>query len=234
MLTLLGIGFLIGITGSMHCIGMCGPLAILIGSDRFNSTLVDSILYHTGRITSYLLIGILVGLIGISIGFLRLEQYFSVLLGIILLLITTMGMKIGTIQSSFFVQRMNQINEFIRKMIANNLGFLPMYFKGMMNGFLPCGLVLVAISTSAGLSSLTDSLLMMLGFGIGTFPLMLFVSLSHQLINSRIRRIFSKMAPAVSIIMACLLILRGLNLGVPYLSPYINRFDLLQSVIHCH
>jgi len=78
----------IGLAGSVHCILMCGPLAsgMISASSNGSRLMLRTMLYQTGRITSYLLIGMLFGALGKLVSLLFYQQLLSVVSGVLLLL----------------------------------------------------------------------------------------------------------------------------------------------------
>jgi sulfite exporter TauE/SafE len=93
---------------------------------------------------------------------------------------------------------------------------------GLLNGLLPCGLVYAAIGGSIATGNVIEGAFFMMAFGIGTLPMMFTAVLLSNFISINFRNKIRKIIPIFIILMGCLFILRGLNLGVPYLSPKIN------------
>lgn len=209
--------FLLGLTGSLHCLGMCGPLVLAVSSiaPRGQNILFNKIIYHAGRIGAYGIIGLIFGLLGKVISLAGWQQWLSILAGAGILIGLFAGFNawsghlvhrgIGWLKRrlSFFLQR------------KSSFSFLSM---GFLNGFLPCGLVYVAGAASAATGAVFQSMLYMLAFGLGTAPLMLSASLSGNLLQPYRLKI-RKTIPAVLFLIGVLLIIRGLSLGIPYLSP---------------
>ena len=94
---------------------------------------------------------------------------------------------------------------------------------GIINGFLPCGLVYIALAASMAAGDIGQSVLYMIVFGIGTFPVMLGISLLGNYIKPVLRRRIYKLVPLFVVILGLLLILRGLNIGIPYISPELDH-----------
>lgn len=224
--------FLIGLGGSLHCIGMCGPLMFssLISARNGNFAFKDWILYQTGRISIYTIWGIAFGAIGSSVKWFGLQQDISLSLGIAVLtvLLVTKAFpqveqKISRLLLTHFWK--TSISTFLQK--RNNGSN---FFKGMLNGILPCGLVYVAL---AGATAVQDPLrggLFMLVFGVGTLPLLsalLFFSSSLQM---NMRRKMTQWYPALIGLMAIMLIIRGLNMG-NFFSPAV--LPGADTVVHC-
>jgi sulfite exporter TauE/SafE len=105
---------------------------------------------------------------------------------------------------------------------------------GILNGFLPCGFVYIAVAGAAVQKSPIDGALFMVLFGIGTLPLMLGISMSKNFVNINLRRRINKLSPVIAVILALIFIIRGLNLGIPYLSPKFAASKKLSEDVLCH
>jgi len=96
---------------------------------------------------------------------------------------------------------------------------------GLFNGLLPCGLVYVACAGATATGDLFSGALYMLAFGAGTVPMMLAISLSGKLVPFTLRSKLLKAVPLAVFILGSLLILRGMSLGIPYVSPDLSGGD---------
>lgn len=108
-----------------------------------------------------------------------------------------------------------------------------MFILGSLNGLLPCGMVYLAILTAATLDQLLDGSLFMIFFGIGTVPAMMLSSMAGLWVGKEIRLKFRRAIPVMVGVVGLVLILRGLNLGIPYLSPDLPTKTNSESAIHC-
>ena len=214
--------FAIGFTGSFHCVGMCGPIALSLPQQQQPKWLSTS-LYLAGKIITYGALGLIFGLFGRQLSIAGLQQLVSVLAGIILLLI------VGVMVFAPLKYHENKLTAWIsdkllplfRIVLSNGSKAAPLYM-GMLNGLLPCGLVYLGIVGSLATGSALHGGLFMLAFGMGTTPVMLSFLLMAKQLNLNYRKKLSQLAPLFISIVAVLLIVRGLNLGIPYLSPAIN------------
>ena len=214
--------FILGILGSFHCIGMCGPIAFLLPLDRESNyrKFMQIFLYHSGRIFSYAVIGFVFGLLGKSFSLFGLQQYLSVGIGFLMLLLViipkkkmgrlnpeTMGFKI-------FRDLKNYLGKELKKKNADT------YFTvGFLNGFLPCGLVYMAVlGAIAGGEALLGSIYMII-FGLGTIPLMTGAIWLSSVVSFKRKKNIQKFTPVFVAILAVFFIVRGLGLDIPYLSP---------------
>jgi sulfite exporter TauE/SafE len=219
-------GFLFGILGSFHCVGMCGPIAMAlpIGRDAGWQFVAGRLLYHGGRILTYTLLGGLAGLFSRSLELAGFQQMVSVVSGILILALVVLPQFGGDKFSRFigFEKVLNKVRNLMAKQFqrstATSMGII-----GMLNGILPCGFVYIALAGAVSVPSVGGSMLYMTLFGMGTFPLMFLLSLSGKLVKPNLRRFFNKAVPYAATCMAILFILRGLNLGIPYISPQIIK-----------
>ena len=216
--------FLIGLFGSLHCVGMCGPIALSlpITSKQKWSILIDLLTYNLGRIITYSFIGLIVGLFGRAIFFSGYQQHLSITLGVIIILsvlfISNSETKFSKAIGIYKLQ-----NWLTRKfgMFINKIGKFSLLVIGLLNGFLPCGLVYMAIAGAFTNYEITSAMLYMTVFGLGTLPLMLFVSIGGRSFQNKFK--VRKFIPIVALIMGVLFILRGLSLDIPYVSPKIEK-----------
>ena len=227
--------FSLGLIGSFHCVGMCGPIALALPVNNLSNTLkrVAVILYHAGRIITYTTLGLLFGLLGRQLYMAGFQRWLSITAGAVILL--------ALLQQQLFKKAVGPV--FIQKLFCKLQGFIGIAWKqasmtkflfiGMLNGLLPCGMVYFALVATLGFSSLVQSVVFMLAFGIGTLPLMLALNFfGNKYLTTGTRNKMRKLVPIFIGTMGTLLILRGLNLGIPYLSPYMGN-NPGQAII-CH
>ncbi|MBA4311446.1 MAG: hypothetical protein C0417_02335 [Chlorobiaceae bacterium] len=230
-------GFIFGILGSLHCIGMCGPivLALPVGEQSTLKFTFGRTLYHLGRVISYALMGIAVGLVGGKLLLPIFQQNLSIIVGALLVL-TVLFPKV--VRSTKYLQKIfDPVTQKLTVMIGKLLqskNIASMLTLGFLNGFLPCGFVYMAISTAAVTGGLLAGMLFMIGFGFGTIPSMLTVSFFPKLISANFRLKIVKFLPALQVIIGLLLIIRGLNLGIPYLSPKLAKMIPTDGGGCCH
>jgi sulfite exporter TauE/SafE len=227
----LEIGFLMGLLGSVHCIGMCGPLvmALPISQKSDLQKSISLLLYHLGKIISYTMLGLLFGLFGSQFHFFGLQQNIAIVIGVIMLIYV------------FFIKLVKKYNGPLNKVYNLIVKLLGMLFKhqhtltfliiGMLNGLLPCGMIYLALTTAMATQSLLYGGLLMAFFGLGTLPALMMVAIGGQFFGILFRRKIQKLLPVFIFGMGVLLILRGLNLGIPYISPIA---EVGTEVISCH
>lgn len=229
-------GFVIGFLGSFHCIGMCGPIALALPvfQESYAKLLFGRILYNFGRIVTYALFGALFGLFGSSLALVGLQQNVSIAIGVIMLAVILLPRKYKNRLTEFYLYKL--ISEFIKSSfskLTRRKSSSSLFVIGVINGFLPCGFVYVAVAGAVSTGSVAAGSAFMALFGLGTFPIMLAASLAGKYINLGLRTKINKLIPVFAVILAVIFILRGLNLGIPYLSPKLQHSPVQEEVI-CH
>ena len=217
------LAFFTGLFGSLHCVAMCGPLVMALPLSRSNkwNAFLQRLLYQFGRILTYVLFGFLFGWIGMSFNFLGWQQAISITTGIILILIAF---------SHFYKKNITVVEKLQLKMVgplAVQMGGLLVkpyggFFAGMLNGLLPCGMVYLALAGAINANSVAAGAQFMFFFGLGTTPLMLTAAVAGMYFRKWTQVRFSKMLPYLTLFMGIWFILRGSELGIPYLSPRIE------------
>jgi sulfite exporter TauE/SafE len=226
-------GLTIGAFGSFHCIGMCGPIALSLptaGNSKMQSALSIG-LYNLGRAFTYGILGILFGWIGTQFRVWGLQQMVSILTGLILLAFVLFHFKVR-LPGKWFEIFQNKVRASLQKLLTSKLTLSSFAIIGLLNGLLPCGLVYVAIVAALATGKIWLGGLLMFSFGIGTIPMMAGIMMFGRKISIKHRQVINKTMPYMVSVMACLLILRGLNLGIPYVSPKMG--DSVKSVPTCH
>ncbi len=228
-------GFTLGAAGSLHCIGMCGPLSLALPVHHLSPAkkFLSLLLYQLGRIVTYSTLGLLIGLAGRRIYISGYQQGFSIIMGTIVLILAILYfVRQRTIHlkflNSFYFFIQLQMSRLLRSK-ASSYSFLLM---GMANGLLPCGMIYIALATTISLTGISQSVGFMAMFGAGTLPAMMLACYAGQILKPKWRAGFRKLVPVFMVLMGVVLILRGMNLGIPFLSP-----DLPQDpgkAILCH
>lgn len=213
-------GLLFGMAGSLHCMGMCGPLFLNLHA---RSSLFHQLLYFTGKTLTYVIMGILFYGVGSSIvqwlpqhGFIHPQFLLSLIAGSVLILVTVLPKVKQRISWHPYIQRGYQRLHQLTQKIPSNLWWL---LSGMLNGALPCGLVYAALAVSLAQSNTLQSIWFMVGFGYGTLPALMALKVLQKGISSTWRLRLGNTSFYLSIAVGIILILRGMNLGIPYVSP---------------
>ncbi len=229
-------GFIIGLFGSVHCIGMCGPIVLALPSTSDSHWVVvfTRILYNLGRVITYAFLGALFGLFGSRLVLIGLQQYVSIIIGVIILIavFTPSGYKNYLAQTKIYLAFNSLIKTSFTKLMSKRANSSFLLF-GIVNGFLPCGFVYVAIGGAVSTDSVLSGTLFMALFGLGTLPIMLAASVLGKHISSSLRSKINRIMPVLAVILAIIFILRGLNLGIPFISPKLSSMQMNSEVI-CH
>ncbi|MBI1937779.1 MAG: sulfite exporter TauE/SafE family protein [Ignavibacteriales bacterium] len=229
-------GFIVGLAGSLHCIGMCGPIAFALPvSNQSNfKIMLGRVLYNLGRVVTYSILGALFGLFGSRLVLFGLQQHLSIGFGIIIMIYVFTPGKIKTkIAGTFFYKHATALlkSQFAKLLSVNSNSSL--FTIGLLNGLLPCGFVYVGIAGAVSTGNFLSGSFYMALFGLGTFPAMLAASVFGKFININLKRKINRFVPVLAVVLAILFILRGMNLGIPYISPkFVKAAPLQQEVCH--
>jgi sulfite exporter TauE/SafE len=228
--------FLFGLISSFHCIGMCGPIAMMLPVERNNPAkkATQIITYHLGRLTAYGSIGLLFGLLGKGLFLAGIQQQMSVVIGVAMIVVILTPEKVFA-QYNFSKPVFRWISRIKQTLGSHfkNKSYKSLFIIGLLNGFLPCGMVYVALFGAIAMQSAGFGVLYMLLFGLGTVPLMSVVVYVNSFLTVPIRNKIQKVIPYVGVIIGALFILRGLGLGIPYVSPS-NMSLFIQEKANCH
>ncbi len=207
--------FTIGLFGSLHCIGMCGPIALAVGGQRSN-VWVNGLLYNLGRTVTYSLLGGIIGLLGQGLFFAGFQKSMTIAIGVALLLIAVFSINVETklLKVNVFSRLFFNVKAGIGRWMQRK-GFAGTFAVGILNGLLPCGLVYMAVAGALSTGELLSGMAYMALFGLGTLPLMTVAALAGNAVNLRFRIIFQKIYPAFLIFFALLFLFRGLNFHIP-------------------
>ena len=232
---MLSTALVLGLLGSLHCIGMCGPIAFVLPLNRQNTFRQwgQLGLYHTGRLLAYGIIGLVFGLLGKGLYLFGFQQKLSIVLGVVMILLVMIPGKafrgwklarpvyrmVGKLQSALGSRLKN----------GDSDAFLSI---GFLNGFLPCGLVYMALVGAMAMASAPSGALYMMIFGMGTIPLMSVAALMGNYLKGRWVPAVRKWIPVFVVLVGVLFILRGMGLGIPYVSPQAPK-DQLSTTIEC-
>ena len=213
---------ILGFMGSFHCAGMCGPIAIALPlqGNRFTGKLFGGTLYNLGRTLTYGIMGALFGLLGQGVQMIGFQQKVSVIMGslmIISILFPALFRNQYSMSTSW-ISLVGKLKATIGKMFSIR-SYSSLFFIGMLNGLLPCGLVYIAIAGAIGTGSVGSGALYMILFGLGTIPMMLGISLAGNMMSLGLRNRMNKLIPVLVVVVGIFFVLRGLSLGIPYLSP---------------
>ncbi len=229
---------ILGLVSSLHCVGMCGPIALMIpnafGPQQATvfQRLQSIVLYNLGRTTTYMIYGLAVGMIGKSVSWFGWQQQLSVALGVSILVTLALvyaggGAWSGALTSAVFGRIRGWFGWLLGKRNAASL-----FGIGLLNGVLPCGMVYLALAGAWATGSAVEGVLFMGLFGVGTIPAMAVLSYFGSMVSLEVRKRMRVLFPLMMVLMAALLIVRGLNLGIPFLSPEVPASA--SQTVSCH
>jgi sulfite exporter TauE/SafE len=213
---------LFGLISSLHCIGMCGPIAMMLPVNKSNPAekVIQILIYHIGRLTAYASLGLIFGLLGRGFYMAGIQQQLSIAVGILMIVIVVVP------EREFMKYNFSKPVYRLLSKIKSNLGNQfkrkspdAFFTIGLLNGFLPCGLVYAALFGAIAMQNLTLSVTYMILYGIGTIPMMSAVVYLSNLLSIPVRNKLQKIIPIVAVFIGIMFIFRGLGLDIAYLSP---------------
>jgi len=229
--------FLLGFLGSFHCLGMCGPIALAVSAKDNSRFLRNKIIYNLGRTVTYSILGALIGLVGFSLALAGIQQWISIAMGALILLMAFFYKSSERLitQSGLYggVNKLkSSLGYFLKK------GGTPAFFaSGLLNGLLPCGMVYIALIASLALQSPLEGAMYMFFFGLGTTPMLVMVMISGKILSLSIRTKLTNALPYFAMFIGILFIVRGLGLGINYISPKFPLYsegNLTTEITVCH
>jgi uncharacterized protein len=228
-------GFMLGLISSFHCVGMCGPIALSLPLYNLPAAKkrLTILCYHFGRISTYSIMGLLFGLFGRQMHLSGLQSGFSIISGLLILVAVFFYFVRKKALEPAFTRAMHVKVQLMMSKYLRSKTITGFFMLGMFNGLLPCGMVYIAIAGALNTSSLLSGSLFMAMYGFGTLPALLALSSFSFYFNISVRNRMKSAMPYVMVFIGIVLILRGMNLGIPYISPLINRV-IPGEVIICH
>ena len=228
--------FLLGLLGSFHCIGMCGPIAMVlpVHKDTRASKTIKISLYHIGRILAYGSIGLLFGFLGKGLFLSGFQQRLSIIIGVII--VGYILLPKNWIRKIEVTTPLYQIVARIKSGLGSRLkknSFSSLFVIGFLNGYLPCGMVYMAVVGAVAMATPQQGFLYMLLYGVGTIPLMTMIIYFKHLFSIKFRNNIQKAIPYFVFLIGVLFILRGLGVGIPYLSPSDASLQLQNNGATC-
>lgn len=208
-------GFTLGLLGSFHCIGMCGPIALSIpGENRSKSSMFfRGILYNSGRIFTYAFLGFGLGILGMGATIAGYQNLLSISLGALIILF-------ALFPHIKFPEKFGKPYERFQKMISSTIATLfknksasSPFLIGLLNGFLPCGFVVTALAVALVTDTALHSSIYMALFGLGTLPVMLMMNMAPGFISPKWRSKLRPFSTYFAVIIGLLLIWRGVMVG---------------------
>lgn len=227
----------IGILGSFHCIGMCGPIALALPTHQLPPTnrIAAIFLYNIGRAIGYSLMGLVIGGLGKTISqVFGWQQGLSMIAGIMILLYLLLRTFPRLLPKSNWLPNFGILHQQLSHYLHNVQKPTTYFTIGLLNAYLPCGLVYVALAAALALAHPANSALAMFGFGLGTMPLMVSVMVFSKYIALHWRQRINRLIPIFILFLGISLFVRGMGLNIPYLSPAIEQQGEKCAVSCCH
>lgn len=223
--------FLTGLFGSLHCLGMCGPLVMALPGQSGARFWWGRLLYHSGRILTYSVMGGLVALLGVAAQMFALQQVVSLVMGLGLLSMAVLSFFNGSNSGSSWISKwvIRMAGKLLQKKTLGRL-----FGLGLVNGLLPCGMVYIGLFQAALAPSMIRGMATMALFGLGTWPIMMGLAVSGKWIRARFKSPPKFLVPGLMLTVGLMLTLRGMALGIPYLSPRMAMGGNGKVEIVCH
>lgn len=221
--------FLIGLFGSLHCVGMCSPLMLSFTPNQGRQAFISFILYHFGRLVVYAAFGILFGLISSSVSFFAFQRYFSLIMGIVIIAIFAFPKMRNWFEGVYYHSKFYQtIKSVLVKQFGGKAKWL---FSGVLNGFLPCGLVYLAAAGAMMSHTILDGVQYMLLFGLGTVPLLAVVKFGAGVFPSLLKKVNNLTTP-IALIAGLMMVARGFLVSEPDVNQLIQA-QIMNVVSAC-
>lgn len=225
-----------GLLGSFHCVGMCGAIAFMLPVDRQNKVkqFFQIASYHLGRLLTYSIIGLLFGLLGKGFQLFGFQQQISIITGLLMILAIVVPnlfrkFKIGQSVATLVMKLKSALGKQLKSKKNNTF-----FTIGFLNGYLPCGLVYMAVLGAISTSNAIEGSLYMFLFGLGTVPLMSAVVYVGNFTNVVFRKRVQQIIPFVVVAIGVLFVLRGLGLDIPYISPHNSVSSFIEGGKGCN
>jgi len=211
--------FFMGLAGSIHCLGMCGPLLFAV-SGFYNSPkemIRPQIFYHAGKLITYAMLGVALGFVGQTFALFDIQRNLLLVSGFILLMAGLFGIFIPIPMKTIEQIVVQKMGSLLQKRSGGPL------ILGFLNGLVPCGLVYAAAIGAMATQTWWQGSLFMLFFGLGTAPILIAAAYSRWMIKFRpvLAKPIWKQMPAV--LLGLFLFVKGLGLGIPFISPNLNK-----------
>lgn len=203
--------FTLGLLGSFHCVGMCGPIALSIPGEKSSTVLMllRGLLYNAGRIFTYALLGFILGIFGMGATIAGYQNFLSIALGMLIIVFAFFPhLKFSGNLNGWYTRFSELISSSIAKLFRSKSTYSS-FLIGFLNGFLPCGFVVTALAVALVTDTALNSSLYMALFGLGTMPIMLLMNIAPGFISLKWRSKLRPFSTYFAIIIGLLLIWRG-------------------------
>lgn len=221
--------FTLGLLGSLHCVGMCGPLMLAAAT---GGGWKNPLIYQAGRLSTYLLLGGLLGGLGLGMQLWNAQGAIAAISGMLLIVLAMLRLDPGNM-----LQRWPAYNRFqvrVRTWMSVALqkrGLGGQFTLGVCNGLLPCGLVYLAIIAAANAGTPLAGATFMLAFGLGTLPLLVATLFAGKRLLRLRPDLLPKWTPLVMAVVGIFLLWRGY---VTHLPGEFHHFQDMAFPPMCH
>lgn len=220
---------LLGLAGSLHCVGMCGPLLLALPLDAAGKRQVlrQMLVYHAGRILTYAVLGILFGLLGKSLAMAGWQQGLSIAAGVFLLGMALLAWRFERLVTA--LPGFGAFTQWVKQRIGKLLRQNPngsLFSIGLLNGLLPCGMVYAALAGAISTVGAAEGGMFMAAFGLGTLPLLLLVNVMGRSFSILVRQKISFAQPILLTLVGLLLLQRGLHLDLSLFESAVPKAGL--------
>ncbi len=223
---------ILGLLTGFHCIGMCGPIAIALPLNQksWGTRIFSALIYNFGRTLTYASLGLVFGILGSGFSLAGFQRWISIAMGAFMIATVVfpqvnMALYHGKGDSKI----MNAVKSKLSKYFQQ-ASYKALFITGLLNGLLPCGMVYMALAGAIAVGSLGGSIMFMTLFGIGTIPMMFLMSMLGNFASMKLKKFINKAIPYVVVIVGLLFILRGMELGIKFISPSANKIELKNHV----
>lgn len=227
---------LLGLLGSFHCIGMCGPIALVlpIHQEKPIPRLLKIFLYHSGRLLAYGSIGLFFGIVGKGLYLSGFQQRLSIIIGVFMIVYILIPYK--TIKKLNFTSSIFSLVSHIKTKLGQRLqnkGYRSLFIIGFLNGYLPCGMVYMALAGAIATGTPSEGFLYMFIYGLGTIPLLTLLIYFKNTFSISVRNKIQKAIPYFIFLIGLMFILRGMGIGIPYISPSNTNLQINSTPANC-
>lgn len=207
--------FIMGIGGSLHCLGMCGPLVMSLTKNK-----IENLIFQIGRLAGYMSLGLMIKILGQL--FTKNQNILIFVAGILLGLFYIMqGLALLKIIKEIKINFLNGITSWARNKFKNRKTPL---FTGFLTAFLPCGLLYTTLFSLLVIQDFRIALLSLFAFWLGTVPALFF---SSMLMEKAIRPVLLQIPKLAG----ALLLTIGLTTIALRLAPLVTG---KKSCAHCY
>ena len=223
---------LLGLAGSLHCVGMCGSLLLALPLDAVGKWQVmrKMLVYHAGRILTYAALGVLFGLLGKGLAIAGFQKILSIGAGVFMLGMAFMAWRFEQLVTA--LPGFGAFTQGVKSGIGNLMRESPngsTFSIGLLNGLLPCGMVYAAVAGAIATTGGLEGGLFMAVFGLGTLPLLLMVSVLGRSFSVSIRQKIRFAQPVLLGLVGLLLLQRGLGLDLSLFESAVPK-----AGVDCH